>query len=315
MVLDKSGGVRESLKIVAYGALILEPPEAAQVCAILNSMEWSRCRSDVEHPNPIPIMEPSSRRTFLQQAAAGLGTLSLASAGLGAGELGGVKPLRVACVGGHPGDPEAGPGGTLALFAAAGHSVSNIYFNRGEAGVEGKTYDEAAGIRTAEAVAACKVLGARPVFVGQIDGSAVVDNAWVLKMEELLAGERPDIVFTHWPIDSHKDHQCASLLTIQVWMRAKVKFELYFFEVGSGVETMNFHPTDLVDITAVRELKRRAVECHVSQRPAEIYGPGIPGNQAIMEEYRGMQLGVKAAEAFVKMVGLRQGNTIAGLGD
>ena len=32
-----------------------------------------------------------------------------------------------------------------------------------------------------------------------------------------------------------------------------------------------------------------------------------------MEEYRGMQLGVKAAEAFVKMVGHEQGNTIAGL--
>jgi hypothetical protein len=30
-----------------------------------------------------------------------------------------------------------------------------------------------------------------------------------------------------------------------------------------------------------------------------------------MEEYRGIQMGVKAAEAFVKMVGHKQGNTIA----
>jgi LmbE family N-acetylglucosaminyl deacetylase len=239
--------------------------------------------------------------------------LSLTQSPLRAEGAKGAKPLKIVCVGAHPGDPEAGPGGTLARFAAAGHSVSNIYFTRGEAGVDGKSHDEAAAIRTEEAIAACKILGAKAVFAGQMDGASVVNNEWVARMEQLIAEEQPDLVFVHWPIDSHKDHQCASLLTIQAWMRAKVKFELYFFEVGSGVETMTFHPTDYVDITSVQELKRRAVFCHVSQRPPEIYQLGVPGNQAIMEEYRGMQLGVKAAEAFVKMVGHEQGNTIAGL--
>jgi LmbE family N-acetylglucosaminyl deacetylase len=258
-------------------------------------------------------MKSSSRRIFFQQAAAGLGMLSLSSSPLYSEDPSGTKLLKIACVGAHPGDPEAGPGGTLARFAAAGHSVTNIYFTRGEAGVPGKSHDEAAAIRTDEAIAASKILGAKPVFAGQIDGSSVVSNEWVVRMEQLISEEKPDLVFAHWPIDSHKDHQCASLLTIQAWMRAKVKFELYFFEVGSGVETMTFHPTDYVDITGVQELKRRAVFCHASQNPPEIYRPGVPGNQAIMEDYRGMQLGVKAAEAFVKMVGHKQGNTIAGL--
>jgi LmbE family N-acetylglucosaminyl deacetylase len=258
-------------------------------------------------------MKSSSRRTFFQQAAAGLGMLSLSSPPLYSKDEGDTKSLKIACVGAHPGDPEAGPGGTLARFAAAGHSVTNIYFTRGEAGVSGKSHDEAAAIRTDEAIAACRILGAKPVFAGQIDGSSVVSNEWVSRMEQLISEEEPDLVFAHWPIDSHKDHQCASLLTIQVWMRAKVKFELYFFEVGSGVETMTFHPTDYVDITGVQELKRRAVFCHASQNPPEIYKPGVPGNQTIMEDYRGMQLGVRAAEAFVKLVGHKQGNTIAGL--
>ena len=202
----------------------------------------------------------------------------------------------------------------MARFASAGHSVTNIYFTRGEAGISGKSHDEAAAIRTDEAVAACRVLGAKPVFAGQIDGSSIVSNEWVIRMEQVVAEEKPrHRVFPIGPIDSHKDHQCASLLTLQVWMRAKVKFDLYFFEVGTGVETMTFHPTDYVDITGVQELKRRAVYCHASQNPPEIYKPGVAGNQAIMEEYRGMQIGVKAAEAFVKMVGHKQGNTIAGL--
>jgi LmbE family N-acetylglucosaminyl deacetylase len=239
--------------------------------------------------------------------------LSLTSPILQAEDPSVAKLLKIVCVGAHPGDPEAGPGGTLARFAAAGHSVTNIYFTRGEAGVPGKSRDEAAAIRTDEAIAACKILSAKPVFAGQIDGASVVSNEWVARMERLIAEENPDLVFAHWPIDSHKDHQCASLLTLQVWMRAKAKFELYFFEVGTGVESMIFHPTDYVDITSVQELKRRAVFCHASQNPPEIYKSGVPGNQAIMEEYRGTQLGAKAAEAFVKMVGHKQGNTIAGL--
>src|SRR5580692_3401652 len=125
-------------------------------------------------------MNPSSRRTFLNQAAAGLGMLSLAPSSLSAEEAGGAKPLKIVCVGAHPGDPEAGPGGTLSKFAAAGHSVANIYFTRGEAGIPGKTNEEAAAIRTDEAMAACKILGAKAVFAGQIDGSSVVTNESVV---------------------------------------------------------------------------------------------------------------------------------------
>lgn len=259
-------------------------------------------------------MKPTlSRKTFIRQAAVGLGMLSLPSSALAAKAAGGAKPLKIVCVGAHPDDPESGAGGTLAMFAAAGHPVTVIYFTRGEAGIPGKSQEEAAATRTGEAAAACRILGAKPVFAGQIDGSSVVSNEWVDRMERLIADENPDIVFAHWPIDSHKDHQCASLLTIQAWMRAQAKFELYFFEVCTGSQTAVFHPTDYVDITDVVELKHRALYCHASQNPAELYRQGAPGNHAIMEEYRGMQMGAKAAEAFVKMVGRKRGNTIAGL--
>src|SRR5450759_1061518 len=79
--------------------------------------------------------------------------------------------LKIVCVGGHPDDPESGCGGTLARYAALGHSVTVIYLTRGEAGIPGKSHDEAAAIRSAECVASCKILGAKPVFAGQIDGA------------------------------------------------------------------------------------------------------------------------------------------------
>ncbi len=65
---------------------------------------------------------------------------------------------------------------------------------------------------------ACKVLGTKPLFVGQVDGESVLGNPELAKFEQLLYAEKPDIVFAHWPVDSHKDHQLSSVLTMQSWM-------------------------------------------------------------------------------------------------
>src|SRR5271169_2342247 len=115
------------------------------------------------------------------------------------------RGLRVVCVGGHPDDPESGCGGTLARYAALGHAVTVIYLTRGEAGIPGKSHDEAAAIRSAECEAACKILGAKPVFAGQIDGATVVDRNAAESLRKLIFDEDPDVLFTQWPIDTHLD--------------------------------------------------------------------------------------------------------------
>ena len=243
-----------------------------------------------------------SRRKFLKNAAAIPAMLSLPSLLYAETSLRS-ETKNVVCVGGHPDDPESGCGGTLAKFSRAGFNVTIIYLTTGEAGIPGKSPEEAAAIRKQEAINACKVLNAKPVFAGQIDGASVVDNTWVDTLEQLITRENPAIVFTHWPIDSHKDHQCASLLTIQSWLRSPEKFALYFFEVCAGEQTMTFHPTDYVDITDTQEQKRTAVYCHISQDPPGIYNCG----HAAMEDFRGRELGVAAGEGFVRMNGKTQG--------
>src|SRR5919109_893378 len=94
--------------------------------------------------------------------------LVLALPAMAAGQSGSTRSLRIVCVGGHPDDPESGCGGTLARYAALGHNVSVIYLTRGERGIRDKSLDEAANIRTAEAESACKVMGGKPIFFGQI---------------------------------------------------------------------------------------------------------------------------------------------------
>jgi LmbE family N-acetylglucosaminyl deacetylase len=244
----------------------------------------------------------NSRRHFVKSAAAGLGVLSLPGL-LNARPSKPSEKKKIVCVGGHPDDPESGCGGTLAKLVNAGHEVTIIYLTTGEAGIDGKSHDEAARIRKKEATDACAVLKTKPIFAGQIDGDTVVSNDTLKHLQSLLADEKPDLVFTHWPIDSHKDHQCASLLTLQSWIRSETKFALYFFEVCTGEQTLGFHPHVFVDITDTQEIKRKSVYCHVSQDPPGIYGCG----HAAMEDFRGRELGVKAAEGFVQMTGKLMG--------
>lgn len=241
----------------------------------------------------------STRRAFAKNTLAATAAFSLA-AFVNASNKSTAQKMKIVCVGGHPDDPESGCGGTLAKLAAEGHEVTVIYLTSGEAGISGKSHDEAASIRTKEAIAACKILNTKPVFAGQVDGDTVVNTEWIGKMQALIAAEKPRIVFTHWPIDSHKDHQAASLLTIQAWVRSGKKFELYFFEVCAGSQTMGFKPTDYVNISSAQEQKRKAVYCHASQNPSGIYA-APDCNHAMMETFRGIEMNALAAEAFVRM--------------
>ncbi|MBL7697480.1 MAG: PIG-L family deacetylase [Chitinophagaceae bacterium] len=207
------------------------------------------------------------------------------------------SPGNVVCVGGHPDDPESGCGGTLALLARAGYNVTIIYLTTGEAGIQGKSHSEAAAIRKQEALNACKIIKAKPVFAGQIDGATIVNNEWIDTLSKLIESEKPSMVFTHWPIDSHRDHQAAANLAIQAWFRSNQKYPLYFFEVSYGIQTTGFTPTDFCDISSTQAQKREALFCHTSQDPADIYDIV----HADMEKFRGRALGVKAAEAFVRI--------------
>src|SRR5439155_2162512 len=103
------------------------------------------------------------------------------------------------------------------------------------------------------------------------------------------------VVFTHWPIDTHFDHEVASLLTIRAYVARARRFPIYFFEVDLGSQTMGFLPTHYVDITPGREKKKTALFAHKSQDGEDIYRR----HHEVMENFRGRESHVAAAEAFV----------------
>ena len=212
-----------------------------------------------------------------------------------ASEAGARRALKVCCIGAHPDDPESGCAGTLTRYAELGHAVTIVYLTRGERGIRGKTLDEAASIRSRECVAACEIIRAKPVFFGQIDGATEVNRTQVDAMSRLLADEAPNVVFTHWPIDTHMDHQVASILAIRACMALPKPPALYFFEVNTGAQSRGFLPNTYVDVSRVVEKKKAALVAHVSQDGLGVWRQ----HHEPIGIWRGREAGVAMAEAFV----------------
>ena len=205
------------------------------------------------------------------------------------------RKLRVIVTGGHPGDPEYGCGGTIARYTDLGHEVVLLYLNRGD--TEETASRPARPLRGDEAQKACEILGARPAFAGQINAHAIVDAEHYGLFRELLAAEKPDAVFTHWPIDNHADHRAMFNLVYDAWRRLGRKFALYYYEVSNGEDTLQFAPTHYVDISQTEPRKRRACYAHASQTPDRYYAL-----QETVTRMRGIESGHKQAEAYVRQI-------------
>ena len=201
------------------------------------------------------------------------------------------KKLRVVVFGGHPDDPESGAGGLIALLSQTGHEVICGYATcfRGER----KFFDRPeAEVRREEATAACKVLGATAKFFPYAHEKLLADEATVKVVSEWLAEVQPDIVVTHWPLDTHPNHHVTSSLVWHCYRRAD-GWNLYFFEVMTDRQTLGFHPGLYLDVKRVRETKKQACFCHQSQHPE-----GWWAVHEQMHRRRGTECGVEHAEAY-----------------
>jgi len=207
----------------------------------------------------------------------------------------GSKKLKIIVAGGHPGDAEYGCGGTIARFTELGHEVVLLHLNNGEWPKE--LGGAAANVRTAEAAKAAEILKARVAFAGQANGHAILDAGHFDAFRKILESERPDVFFTQWPIDHHRDHRAISALAFDAWLQMGKGFALYYYEVSDGEDTIQFAPTHYVDITSSEPLKRAACYAHASQTPDRYYA--LQDQVAL---FRGIESGYKRAEAFVLQV-------------
>jgi LmbE family N-acetylglucosaminyl deacetylase len=157
----------------------------------------------------------------------------------------------------HMDDEVLGCGGALRRHAQAGVPITVVFLTDGAA-------DPAvpSSLRRAESQAAAALLGiTRLEFLDAPDGHLETTPALVTRLAEILASAPFQWVYLPSLLDSHADHWVANLLLGACLERLGPNCRLRQYEVWSALV-----PNRLVDISAVWECKRRALECFVSQR-------------------------------------------------
>lgn len=206
------------------------------------------------------------------------------------------KKLKVVVVGAHVDDPQSGCGGTIALCTQLSHEVVALSLTRGDSDSIARSLQMAppalAAKRYEDAVRSCAFLNCRLVTLNYINRAVAISAEHYNEFRKTLLAETPDIVFTHWPIDTHPDHRAASLLTYNAWLESGRKFPLFFYEVELGRQTQDFFPTHYVDITAVVEQKKAAAFANA------VTVQGWWPLHEEMQRFRGLERGYQSAEAF-----------------
>ncbi len=220
--------------------------------------------------------------------------------------------MNILAIGAHPDDVDLLCGGTLALYAAAGHRVSVAIATNGNVGSPTLTRDEIAAIRHEEALRSCAVIGADLLWLD-------FDDEWLFDGRETRTAfinayrqARPDIVIAHDTRDYHPDHRVAGQVAADARIPSAVRLvetglpalesipKLYTMDtVGQLVDGLATY----VDISDVMDTKVAMLTSHVSQEAwlAHIFDMSYVEFMQQQCSIRGAELGVTYAEAFTEV--------------
>lgn len=220
-----------------------------------------------------------------------------------------MKVLAIAC---HPDDLEIGCGGTLAKYAALGHSVTMVHVANGNKGHKVIQPDELRLIRAQEAQNSGALIGAKVLSMDIADLNVKSDeDALIRKLVNVMRQTEPDIIITHPPEDYMKDHMevskavfdasfCATVPHYEADVPAPANAKvaaLYYMDTLAGV---GFLPTEYVDITDYIDTKLAMNAAHESQIKWLYEHDGIDFLDFVktVSKFRGLQCGAGFAEGF-----------------
>jgi N-acetylglucosamine malate deacetylase 1 len=224
--------------------------------------------------------------------------------------------LDVLAVGAHPDDVELSCAGTIAKCVKLGYNVGILDLTEGELGTRGTKE-----IRAAESEAAAKILGVKireTLSLG--DGSFENNKANQLKVIQMYRRFRPRVLLIPHSHERHPDHEHAHYLAKEAWFYSGLtKIETTYagknqlpwrpHNYFQFMQTYEFEPSFIVDISDVYETRMNAIKAFKSQffDPSSKEPSTFLSSKAFWElletrsKYFGQKIGVEHGEPYISV--------------
>ncbi len=192
----------------------------------------------------------------------------------------------------HADDEVYGCGGTLRLLSEKGTPISVVVVTQGNQ-CQGDITEEIVEKRRRESLEASRLLRyAAPEHWDIPDRELRYTEKLVSRLHHMITSLDADLVFAPALSEMHPDHQALALAVGEAVRRSGGSRLLAFYEVSAPTT-----PNTLIDISPVVDVKKRAMECFISQEAIYPYHERI----LALNRYRAYVLGknAEAAEAFL----------------
>lgn len=217
---------------------------------------------------------------------------------------------RLMLVAAHPDDELLGSAGTLLFYKKKGYKVKIIFLSDGESSrninIEKKNI--LIKRRKDQAIKVSKLCKFQePVFAEFPDNR--LDTVAMLKVVKFIENEikkfKPNIVITHNENDLNIDHMLTFKAVVTATRPSTKTFvkSIYCFETPSSTENnfskikVSFNPNLYFDITKYIDKKIKLLKIYNKEIKPYPHSRSLEGIK-VLAKYRGVQIGVKYAEAF-----------------
>ena len=225
--------------------------------------------------------------------------------------------MRVLVVAPHADDETLGVGGTIARHVREGDDVAVVVMTGPGEGAHPVFPNEVWDTVRTEARRAADVLAVSQLIFRELPAVLVPDRpVWEVNREAAAVLEQttPDVLYVPFPFDLHRDHRDIFYAFSVAWRPTtpvgRDVRAIYAYETLSETHwnppyvEAGFTPNTYVDISDDLDTKLRALSCYESQL---LPFPHARSLQAVEHQarWRGAQVGMQAAEAFVTIRNLR----------
>ncbi len=202
--------------------------------------------------------------------------------------------MKILFIGAHFDDIEIGCGGTAARLVREGHDVEAVVVTH-----SGYSDENGNTVRDVEVAQREGIEGLRTLGIGQIHelnlstGRVEYDLDLIHRLESTVKTISPSLVFTHWDNDVHQDHSAIGRATLNVCRKTA---SVLMYRSNWYRSSINFSQRIVVDTSDYFEIKKRAINCHVSE--VTKFGKNWLRFIEAQDVSVGMEFGYEFGEAF-----------------